>query len=164
VQTHDVHVVRYGTPGNGEQPLNFPMGAAPLTIYRGTIALVDNTGLLKSQASPLTTDSCWGLIDQVVPTRAIIDGGPGITGGSTAGAVTVDVLTGSFYLACGTGADAMTAANVGATVYVMDDITVGLTASTRPKAGILVGYDPSPPITALGPCIVKLNGAGVTGP
>jgi hypothetical protein len=161
--TTDVHIVRYGTPGNGEQDLNFPMGAGPLVIYRGSIALTDATGLLKNSASPLTTDTCWGVIDDVVPVGSTIAGGPGITGGTTAGSVTVDVMTGSFYLASGTGADACTAANVGATVYVINETTVGLVSTGRPKAGVMIAYD-STRTDALGPVVVKLNGAGVAGP
>lgn len=158
--TTDVHIVRYGAPGNADQPLNFGMAASPTVIYRGSIALTDSTGILKNSHSPLSTDTCWGMIDQVIPTGSIVDGGPGITGGSTAGGVTVDVATGTFYLASGTGADACTAANVGSAVYVIDEITVGLVSTSRPKAGVMVGYD-NTRTDAVGPVIVLM---GVGGP
>lgn len=162
--TQDVHIVRYGAPGNADQPLNFGMRASPVEVFRGSIALTDSSGFLKNSSSPLSTDTCWGLIDRVTPTGTVIDGGPGITGGTADGGVLVEIATGSFYLASGTGADALTAGNVGATVYVINETTVGATngTNTRPKAGTMIAYDSTnAPITALGPIVVKM---GVGGP
>jgi hypothetical protein len=53
------------------------------------------------------------------------------------GAITVKIRRGIFNFASGAGADAITIANIGQTVYVIDDQTVGLTngTNTRSAAG-----------------------------
>mgnify|MGYP001555921721 CR=1 FL=1 len=53
------------------------------------------------------------------------------------------MLTGSFFLFGGTSADALTEANVGGPVYLIDEKTVGATngSSTRPVAGVLRAID-----------------------
>jgi hypothetical protein len=88
----------------------------------------------------------------------------GVVGGSTNGAVTVEIATGSFFLASGTGADAITQANVGATVYLINETTVGLTSGsgTRPAAGVVEAYDTTE-IYALGNVAVKLGSNQSTG-
>lgn len=62
-------------------------------------------------------------------------------GGAADGDVTVEADTGSdwFCFKIGTAGDALTRADIGAAVYVIDDQTVGKThaTNTRPKAGVL---------------------------
>jgi hypothetical protein len=79
-----------------------------------------------------------------------------------AGAVTVDILTGTFYLASGAGSDLLSQSAIGQTVYVINETTVGLTSGggSRPKAGTLFFIDPAPPPTALGAFAVKMVQGG----
>jgi hypothetical protein len=133
--TADIHQIRLGTPGNASQPVNQGL-KANATVYRGSIA-VTRSGYLVPATTPQSSDICWGIIDQAGP--GTIDSGPGITGGTADGIITVDIATGSFWLAAGTGTDAIAQANVGATCYVMNETTVGLTsAGSRPAAGIIL--------------------------
>lgn len=131
----DIKVVRYGTPGNSTQKNNLP-GTANATIYRGSIAIT-RAGYLVAATTPQSTDTCWGVIQGVGPGFA--DTGPGIVCGTTNGATTIDVATGSFFVAAGSGADAITQAQAGATVYVINETTVGATngGGTRPVAGVV---------------------------
>ena len=64
-----------------------------------------------------------------------------ITAGTTNGDTLIGIDTGTFYLANGTNSDALAQADVGATCYVVDEITVGKTngGSTRPVAGKVAG-------------------------
>src|ERR1019366_4264886 len=135
--TADIKIIRYGTPGNSTQPTNRGLTASA-TVYRGSIATT-RSGYLVAASAPQSTDIVWGLIENAGPGN--IDGAPGIAGGTTNGSVTVDIATGSFFLAGGTGADAITEANVGASCYVIDEKTVGLTSNgnTRPVAGQILG-------------------------
>jgi len=63
--------------------------------------------------------------------------------GHTSGGITVTILQGVFLWDIGTAGDALTQANVGATVYAIDDHTVGATSNTnvRASAGRLLGID-----------------------
>jgi hypothetical protein len=134
--TADVKVIRYGSPGNSTQPANQGI-KANVTVYRGSIATT-RSGYLVPASSPQSTDVVWGLIGQAGP--GFINGAPGIAGGTTDGAVTAEIETGAFFLIGGTGSDAITQANVGATCYVINETTVGATsAGTRPAAGIVLG-------------------------
>lgn len=71
------------------------------------------------------------------------------------GSVGAKVRSGVFFMACGTGVDAVAQANVGSVVYVIDDQTVGLTdaGGTRSPAGICVAFDTvlGLPAIAMGP-------------
>lgn len=162
--TQDVHAERYGSADN--DPYNLPL-AASTTVYRGSIALtsiVSNVAYLKNASSPSSTDICWGIIGQAGPES--VNTGPGIVNGSTvAGVVTVDVETGTFFLASGTGADQLSASSYGSTVYVINETTVGLTSggSTRPVAGVHVYTETR--LQAPGNFAIKLGttGAGVAG-
>jgi len=64
--------------------------------------------------------------------------------GGAAGAVSVDVRTGVFKFFNSSGGDAITNANIGATVYIVDDETVALTngSGTRSPAGTVFLVDP----------------------
>lgn len=163
-QTADILTIRYGTPGNSTQPTNLPMGAGALTVYRGTIALTDSNGYIKNASSPSVNDTCWGIIGQGGP--GYVDSGPGIVNaaGAASSAVTVDVETGSFWLAAGSGADALTEVQVGKNVYVINETTVGATSasSTRPVAGVLIRA--SDPLNVLsGLVAVKLGSSQSSG-
>lgn len=159
----DIKQIRFGTPGNASQPVNQPLKASQ-TVYRGSVAAT-RSGYLVPMSSPLSTDVVWGIVDKAGPGTA--DTGPGIVGGSTDGAVTVEIATGTFFLKAGSGADALTQANVGATVYLIDEQTVGATSSgnTRPVAGILMalGNNVGNIVPIAGMVAVKLGSAQSTG-
>lgn len=135
--TQDVKTFRFGSPGNSTQPMNFGLTAA-VTVYRGSIAIT-RSGYIANASSPQSTDTTWGLIDKAGAGTSDI--GPGIVGGTTNGSVTVEIATGSFFLQNGTGADALTQANVGALVYVINETTMGATngSNTRPVGGTFEG-------------------------
>jgi hypothetical protein len=147
----------------GAEGVHQPIAAglkATVTVYRNTIALLAASGrYLKNADTPAATDIVIGMIGGVAG-GTIADTGQGITGGATDGAVIVDCDTGSFLLASGTGADALTEANAGSNVYVVDSITVGATdgSGTRPVAGVMLPNDITTPT---GYVAVKL--AGVAG-
>jgi hypothetical protein len=157
--TADLTIIRYGTPGNASQPVNLPV-TANAQLYRGAIAAT-RSGYAVEMTSPQSTDLVWGVYEGFGPGSA--DTIPGILGGSTNGAVTVEVATGSFYLNGGTGADAITQVNVGATCYVINENTVGLTSSggTRPVAGIIESLQQPPNLTGL--IAVKMGNSQTTG-
>lgn len=134
--TVDRNIIRYGTP-DGAQSIAQPAGSS-VTVYRGHIALTDSNGLVKAATTPTSNDTCWGLINGYLNSQqAITQANAGIVSGTTSGVDYIGIDTGSFYLANGTGSDAIAQANVGATCYVLDEITVGATSgsSTRPVAG-----------------------------
>jgi hypothetical protein len=155
--TADVHIERYGVAGDNHQPYNLPIGAN-VTVYRGSIALTDTTGNLKNAASPLSTDTCWGLIDTYGP--GTVDTVPGLNNASTvAGVVSADIATGTFFLASATGADQLSQSTYGKTVYVVNETTVGLTSNggTRPVAGCHVYTEAAGRVQAPGPYAIKLG-------
>ena len=166
--TADIHPIRFGTPGNASQPVNQGL-KANTTVYRGSVAIT-RSGYVVPATTVQSTDLVWGLIDQAGPGG--IDSGAGVTGGTADGTNTVDIATGSFWLNAGTGSDAIAQANVGATCYLMNENTVGLTSSgnSRPVAGIILGvagtaagnYTAVAPINA-GMVAVKLGSAQSTG-
>jgi hypothetical protein len=138
--TSDIKIVRYGT-ADGHELDNFGLGSG-VTVYRGSIALTAAaTGYLKNAASPASTDVCWGLIDSAGP--GVIDGGPGITNSGAAGAVLVQVATGTFFLGSSTGSDQLGLNTLGSVVYVYNENTVAATSggSTRPAAGVHIAID-----------------------
>lgn len=139
-----IPVLRVGSEGRA--PIAAPLGSA-VTVYPGSFALL-RAGYLANAASPSSTDVCLGLIGN--PTGGTyVQTGQSIVGNGSQGAngVWIDCLTGTFLMASGTGADALTEANAGATVYVVDEQTVGATSgsSTRPAAGIMLPIDPTMP-------------------
>jgi hypothetical protein len=132
--TKDVKTIRYGTQ-DGHQPTAQPM-AASVSIYAGTIA-VTRAGYAQPAHTPTNADICWGIYN------GLNNGSPTvstpITNGTTAGDIVIGIDTGTFWLTPGTSSDALTQADVGATVYVVDEVTVGKTdgSNTRPVAGKL---------------------------
>jgi hypothetical protein len=152
----DIKTVRYGTP-DGHQVLNRGL-ASNQTVYRGSVALQDaSTGRLKSAASPGSTDIVLGIVAQGGP--GVVDSGAGIVNGSTAGATTVDIDTGTFILASGTGADALSLTTNSKTVYLIDESTVGATSNgaARPVAGIQMADPTTDPSIPTGFVAVKLG-------
>lgn len=133
--TKDQKIIRYGTP-DGHQPTAQPM-KANVSIYAGTIALTDSTGYAVPATSTATTQKCWGVYN------GLVNGSPHvsapITAGSTNGDTIIGIDTGTFWLTPGTNSDALTQADIGAVVYVIDEVTVGKTdgSSSRPIAGRL---------------------------
>lgn len=132
--TKDQKTIRYGT-SDGHQPTAQPM-TANAEIYAGTIALT-RSGYAVPAHTPQATDICWGLYN------GLKNGSPAvstpITAGTTNGDTVIGIDTGTFYLTSGSNSDALTQADVGATVYVIDEVTVGKTdgGASRPVAGKL---------------------------
>jgi hypothetical protein len=133
--TKDQKIIRYGTY-DGHQSTSQPM-KANAACYAGTIALTDSTGYVKSSATVAATDKCWGIIN------GLKDGSPHvttpITAGTTNGDTVIGIDTGTFFLTPGLTTDALTQADIGAVVYVIDEVTVGKTdgSASRPIAGRL---------------------------
>jgi hypothetical protein len=145
--TSDIKTVRYGS-GDAREPANYQLGAN-VTVYRGSIAVLNGTGahkgVLKNASTVASTDIVVGLIQKVGQGSGQIDGAPGIVGGATDGAVTVEVEQGTFFLGSSTGGDQLSVATIGQPVYLYDEQTVAATSSSgaRPIAGIHVATDTS---------------------
>ncbi len=145
--TSDIQTTRYGSQVN-HQPIEYPVGkgSAGQTLYRGSIAALSGgttvtAGYLKNIATPASTDIVVGVIAGYGPKSGLADTGPGIIAPNTSdGAITANVVTGTFLMLGGTGADALTVTNVGTSVYLVNEDTVGATngSSSRPVAGLLV--------------------------
>ena len=161
--TADTITVRYGTPGNSTQPVNQPI-TANATLYRGSVAIT-RSGYLVASSAPQSTDIVWGIVNDYGPGVAQ-QTTVGVVGGSSNGAVSCEIATGSFFLASATGAGAITQANVGATVYLLNETTVTLTqgsgGTALPPAGIVEAYDTTE-IYALGFVAVKLGSSQSSG-
>lgn len=118
----------------GAVPPNFGFGiAASTTCHQGGMVELSSSGL----AQPATTA---GTQTTIVGVCTDSEGADVSTG---ANSLIVNVQQGVFEMNQGTGADALSAANVGQPVYCIDDNTVGATSSngTRPVAGKLVFID-----------------------
>lgn len=139
----DVQTNRFGSEGLHE-PLSAPLGSA-VTVYSGSIA-ISRAGYLANASVPQSTDVVLGIIGDPAG-GTYVKTGPGIVGNGSQGAngVWVTIQTGSFILASGTGADALAETDVGATVYAIDEVTVGKTngTNTRPAVGVLQPIDPT---------------------
>ena len=57
----------------------------------------------------------------------------------------VEILTGSFLMANGTGADALAETDVGSAVYASDEQTAAKVSTNRPQAGTLLPITPDIP-------------------
>lgn len=155
--TADVATFKYGVPGNASQPAYPGPIAASTTVYGGSICLTNSSGNIKNASSPTSTDLCWGLVHtQTTNSSAGVWNTPLDVRGQP-----FQVDTGSFYVSAGTGSDALTQANIGQPVYVINETTVGATNGglTRPVAGILVNIDTSQG----GGYAVKFGNAQTTG-
>lgn len=165
--TADIPVERYGTPGDASQPTNLQMASGttntPTTVYRGSIAITRSGFCTPAQNSTiLSTDIVWGLVEMAGPGTA--DTAPDISNTGASGAVTVEVMTGTFFLASSTGADALGVTTLGKTVYVYDEQTVAATSNSnaRPVAGIHA-YTDSTRTNAPGIYAITLGTAQSTG-
>jgi hypothetical protein len=164
--THDIVKTRYGSPVN-HQPIVYPVGkgAAGQTLYRGSVTAISGgttvtAGYLKNMATPAATDVVVGVVEGYGP--GIADTGPGVVAPNTSdGAVTAELATGTFLLASGTSADALTVANLQKAVYLIDENTVGATngSATRPVAGILVAIPATDASIPVGMCAVSIGTA-----
>jgi hypothetical protein len=152
--TADVLTDRYGSP-DGHQPLN-KLVPATVTVYRGTIAGLAGTGgtqgKLKNMDTVATTDIVLGIVSKAG------SGWPNDTAGIVGGTgVTAEIETGTFVLASGTGADALDVTTNGATVYVIDAVTVGKVSTGRPAAGIQLAVNGDDASIPAGFVAVKLG-------
>lgn len=132
--TADIKIVEYGTP-DGHQMFSQPV-AGEETVYAGTVATTRSGYLVDPTTPAVATDKVWGLIHKQTTNPSTTDG-----------AVMCDIETGTFYLACAGSSDALTQADIGAVVYLVDNQTIGKTngSSSRPEAGTLVNIDLSQP-------------------
>ena len=150
--TQDTLVIRYGS-GDGDQPTSYPVGATQ-QLYYGEVALMSGsggvtTGYLKNAANAGALDTVVGMLGG--PGGAggtYVETGSGVVGGSTDGAVWMNVQTGAFFFQSGTGADQLSQATNGKTVYYGGENSSGPLAmatsasSTRPVLGIQLPQDP----------------------
>lgn len=76
-----------------------------------------------------------------------------VKGGAANGDVSVEIYAGEFEFENATAGDALTVAEIGKAVYVLDDETVAKTNpnNTRVKAGILVNFNGTRPVVRVGP-------------
>jgi hypothetical protein len=146
----DIQIDQYGSPAI-HQPIEYPIGhgASGQTIYRGSVAALSGgttvtQGYLKNMATPASTDIVVGIIGDYGPSCGQPNVAPGL-GGATLntadGVLTATVFPGTYLLlAGGTAGDALTVTNVGTSVYLVNEDSVGATSatSTRPVAGLLV--------------------------
>lgn len=155
--TNDIHTVEYGVPSEGSQLVAYGVGQSQ-QLYSGAVALVSGsgavtTGYLKNAATPGAADLVAGIVGDPAG-GTYVQTGPGILGGSADGNVQVNVRTGTFYIQSGTGADLLSAATNGKTVYYAGENTNGPIAaatsatSTRPVLGIQLPQDPGMANTA----------------
>jgi len=147
--TQDVHVYRYGVP-EATQLVSWPVGANQ-QLYNGAVALVSGsgavtTGYLKNAATAGASDLVAGMVGDPAG-GTLVQTGPGILGGSTDGAVWDNVVTGAFYFQSGSGADQLSQATAGKTVYYGGENASGPLAcatgsGTRPVLGTQLPQDP----------------------
>ena len=139
--TGDIQIYEDGIPGNASQPVNQPV-KANVTVYRGSFATT-RSGYLVPATSPQSSDICWGVINKYGPGFA--DVSPGIVGGATDGAVTAEILTGSFFFAntSTTASDTVTQASVGLPIYIVNETNFSMWDGNkvRPLGGALNRID-----------------------
>lgn len=132
--TSDIDTYRYGTPDQAPQLDSQPIQANTI-VYAGTIALIDATGYVKASDSPLSTDSCRGIVDKQTDNRSTSFFGGGL------GATQVPIDTGVFWINFDNGGGAFSQADVNVTTcYVKDAQTVTKTSTTC-KAGLVRAFD-----------------------
>lgn len=122
--TGDKARLRVGEPiAVGKHPV-----ATATTIYLGSFVMA-NAGGYAVPGATATGQFALG-----VATKKVVNSGAN-------GAEKVPYEVGDFEFTSGTAGDALTIANVGAQVWIIDDDTVGATngGATRSVAGILVG-------------------------
>lgn len=132
----DIARLRLGEPiTQGRAPM-----ATSTTFYAGSIVMTNAGGY----ATP-------GAVATGQFARGVCSLGKANSGSN--GAAEIAFEEGDFEFESGTVADALTVANIGDTVYIIDDNTVGATdgTSTRSAAGKMVGLSPNgKPIVRIG--------------
>jgi hypothetical protein len=133
--TQDLNILRYGV-ADGHQPQSQPLQSA-VSVYIGQLAITRSGYLIQPDTSVASTDIAWGVINGQDNSQHTISSP--IAGGTVAGLHILGIDTGSFYFSVGLSSDALTQADVGATVYAIDGNTVGKTdgGAARPVAGKL---------------------------
>jgi hypothetical protein len=135
---NDIKLIRYGS-GDDAQPIAYPIGASQ-QLYSGAVALVSGsgsvtTGYLKNAASPGSSDVVVGMVGDA--TGGAFATGPGLPTATTNGGVWSEVLTGAFFFQSGTGADLLSAATNGLTVYYGGENANGPIACATNQSGAL---------------------------
>ena len=130
--TADIPTRRDGTPGNATQPVSLPVQAGA-KCWGGSVATTYK-GYALAPSTPSSDMLCWGLYQRTADHSAV--GPRTVTSASRWRLAT-------FWLYGGAGGDALTEANVGQPVYLIDEKTVGATngSSSRPAAGTLKRID-----------------------
>lgn len=108
--------------------------AASAKLYAGSLVSVNSSGYAVAGRAT-ATDKVLGV------SRKLVDN----TGGSAGDVTAKEIETGTFLFANSSSSDEITAADIGAWCYVVDDNTVAKTdnSSARPKAGRIAGVDSS---------------------
>lgn len=118
------------TPRRVGEDFTFPV-AASVNCHAGAIAVLDSAGNVKP-AVAATGLVCAGRFEDAANNAA-----------GSAGDISVRVAPGVYHYANSAAADAITAAEIGDTCYLVDDQTVAKTdaTGTRSAAGKIVGVD-----------------------
>lgn len=125
--TADTKLYQWGTPDNREK-LSFPV-AASVKVYGNSIAVTNSSGQLINTGQD-NTCKCWGLIDRQVDNSS-----------GAACALDAEVNQGIFWVPQCAAGD-LAESDIGATVYVWDNITVGKGGSgAKCSAGKLVAVN-----------------------
>jgi hypothetical protein len=148
--TNDCHTTQYGVPDDGLYLVAYPVGANA-QLYGGAVALLSgsgsvSTGYLKNAAAPGTADTVVGIIDGPAGGTQVATGA-GVLGGSTDGAVWVNVRRGTFFMQNASGGSALSEATAVTTVYYLGENANGPIASatgkgTYPVLGVQLPQDP----------------------
>jgi hypothetical protein len=147
--TRDAKPFRYGS-GDDAQPIAYGIGANQ-QLFSGGVALKSGSGsvtagYLKNAATPGSADEVVGMVGDA--TGGAFSTAPGLPTSTTDGGVWAEVLTGSFFFQSGTGADQLSAATNGLTVYYGGENANGPIAmatsqgNTLPELGVQVPQDP----------------------
>ena len=162
--TSDILTTSYG-PAFSRVEYPVGKGSAGQTLYRGSFTAVSGgttvtQGYLKNMATPAATDLVVGIVDDYGPSCGLANTGPGLIAPNTSnGAVTANVRQGTFIVASGTGADALSITNLQTSVYLINETTVGATSgsSSRPVAGLLVATPATDASIPTGFCAVAVG-------
>lgn len=125
----------YARPRMGVGPLVALTLAMPLAaaahIYQGSLSALNQSGYLV----PASADASLLIVG--------VAEAEGDNSSGSAGAVTLALRRGAFYLANSSSTDAITDADLGRNCYVVDDATVARTSNggARPVAGVVAGVD-----------------------
>ena len=123
--TKDAKLYQYGVLDQYGGKLSFPVAASTI-VYGNSIAVTNSSGQLINTGQD-NTCKCWGLVDRQVDNSS-----------GAACALSAEVNQGIFWVpVC--SADSIAESDIGATMYVQDNITVGKGGSgAKTTAGKLV--------------------------